>query len=156
MLTGPNVVQQVNVPQETNASAWRTFKPQTNYILDVYAGNPLVNAVWIQLQPLMNPLWMESMIHRAIKEKNLEKIMGLILEESSGRNPLHQRRIELMQVKKTGSHSDFFFQLEQHMSLIEFDKLTKEALLTHLFLEQSDETIDEWPKTCVQNTRRRC
>ena len=67
--------------------------------------------------------------------------MGLILEESSGSNPLHQRRIKLMRVKKTGSHSDFFFQLEQHMSLIEFEKFTKEALLTHLFLEQSDETM---------------
>ena len=45
-----------------------------------------------------------------------------------------------------------FFQLEQPMSLIEFDILTKEALLTHLFLEQSDEMMgrmaqDIWVKT---------
>ena len=134
-LAGPKVVQQVNVPQETSAGSWRTFKPQAslkptflekepthleavhftksfqNYILDGYAGNPPENAVWIQLQPLMNPFWMESMIHRGIKEKNLEEIMGLILEESSGRNPLNQRRIELMRVKKTGSHGDFSFNL---------------------------------------------
>ena len=91
VLAGPNVIQQVNVPQETNASAWRTFKPQAslkptylekesthleavhftksfqNYILDGYAGNPPENAVWIKLQPLMNPLWMESIIHRGIR-----------------------------------------------------------------------------------------
>ena len=109
--------------------------------MDEYAGKPQRNTVWIQLQPLVNPIWFESMIHRGIKEKNLEEIMELILEESSGRNPLHQRRIELMRVRKTGSHGDFFFQLEEHMSLIEFDKLTKEALLTHLFLEQSNETM---------------
>ena len=51
---------------------------------------------------------------QGIKEKNLEEIMGLILEESSGSNPLHKRRIKLMWVKKASSHSDFFFQLEQH------------------------------------------
>ena len=127
--------------ESTNLEAVHFTKLFQSYILDGYAGNPPEKTVWIQLQPLMNPIWMESMIHRGIKEKNLEEIMGLILEESSGRNPLHQRRIELMRVKKTGSHGDFFFQLEQHMSLIEYDTLTKEALLTHLFLEQSDETM---------------
>ena len=85
-LTGANTVQQVNVPQEASAEhpKWRTFKPQTslkptylekeathleavqfttsfqNYILDGYGGNPPENAVWIQLQPLINPLWMEA------------------------------------------------------------------------------------------------
>ena len=44
----------------------------------------------MQLRPLMNQLWMESMNHRGIKEKNLEEIMGLLLVESSGRNPFHQ------------------------------------------------------------------
>ena len=156
--------------QETSANNWRTFKPQTslkptylekeathleavqftrsfqNYILDGYGGNPPENAVWIQLQPLMNPLWMESMIQKDdIKKKNLEGIVNLILKESSGRNPLHQRRIELLRVKKTGSHSDFFLQLEQHISLIEINKLIKEALLINLFLEQSDETMGNVP-----------
>ena len=63
---------------------------------------------------------MESLIHKGVEKKNLEQILALILEESSGRNPLHQRRIQLLRVKKTGSHSDFFFQLEQNMILIEF------------------------------------
>ena len=57
-----------------------------------------------------------------------------------------------MRVKKTGSHSDFFFQLEQHMSLIEFDKLTKEALLTHLFLEQSDEMMGRMAQDILVKT----
>ena len=80
VLAGPNVVQQVNVPQETSEGSWRTLKKQArlkatflekesthfeavhftksfqNYILDGYAGNPLEIAVWIQLQLLMNPL----------------------------------------------------------------------------------------------------
>ena len=81
-LTGANTVQQVVALPEENAGnpKWRNFKPQTslkpsflekeathletvqftrafnNYILDGYGGNPPVNAVSIQLQPLINPL----------------------------------------------------------------------------------------------------
>ena len=73
---------------------------------------------------------MESLIHKGVEKKNLEQILALILDESAGRNPLHKRRIQLLR--------DFFFQLEQIMSLIEFEKLTKETLITHLFLEQAD------------------
>ena len=95
------VVQQVNVPQETSANNWRTLKPEAS------------------LKP--NHLEKESTHLEAVHftksfqnyildgyAGNLEEIMKLILDESSGRNPLHQRRIELMRVKKTGSHSDFF------------------------------------------------
>ena len=57
-----------------------------------------------------------------------------------------------MRVRKTGSHGDFFFQLEEHMSLIEFDKLAKEALLTHLFLEQSDETMGRMAQDILVKT----
>ena len=84
---------------------------------------------------------MESLIKKGVEKKNLAQILTLILEESAGRNPLHQRRIKLLRIKKTGNHSDFFFQLEQAMSLIEFEDLSKETLLTHLFLEQADETM---------------
>ena len=92
------------------------------------------------------------MIQKDIKKKNLEGSVNLNPEESSGRNPLHQKRIELLRVKKTGSHTDFFFKLEQHISLIEFDKLAKEALLTHLFQEQSDETMGLMAQEILVNT----
>ena len=95
----------------------------------------------MQLQPLINRVWFESLLHQNIKEKNLQEVIDLILEESSGRNPLHQRRIDLLRVKKEGSHSDFLFTLEEHMSLVEFNDMTKDSFLTHLFLEQADETM---------------
>ena len=120
--------------------------------MDGYAGKPPPKTVWIQLQPLVNPIWFESMIHKGIKEKSLDEITAIILEESSGRNPLHQWRIELMRVRKTGSHGDFFYRLEENMSLIEFDKLTKEALLINLFLEQSDETMGRMAQDILVKT----
>ena len=60
------------------------------------------------------------------------------MEESNARNPLHARRMELLRIKKTGSHSDFLYQLEQMSDLIDFKSLTCNSLVMHLFLEQSD------------------
>ena len=96
--------------------------------------------------------WFENMIHKGIKEKSLQEITEIILEESSERNLLHQRRNQLMRVQKTDSHGDFFYQLEEHMSLIEFDKLTKEAMLIHLFLEQNDETMGRMAQDILVKT----
>ena len=89
-MTGANTVQQVVAPPEENAGnpKWRNFKPQTslkpsflekeathletvqftrafnNYILDGYGGIPPEIGVATQLQPLIDPLWMESLIHK--------------------------------------------------------------------------------------------
>ena len=93
----------------------------------------------MQLQPLVNEVWFKSLLHQGVKEKDLQGVIDLILEESSGRNPLHQRRIDLLRVKKEGNHSDFLFALEEHMSLVEFNDMTKDSFLKHLFLEQADE-----------------
>ena len=166
LASGPPVLQtiQVQAEQGTAGDTWSSFTPQANlkppylekncnhletvhfcalfeiYIKDSYRGRIPENTVWMQLQPLINRVWFESLLHQNIKEKNLQEVIDLILEESSGRNPLHQRRIDLLRVKKEGSHSDFLFTLEEHMSLVEFNDMTKDSFLTHLFLEQADET----------------
>ena len=54
---------------------------------------------------------------------------------------MHARRIELLRIKKTGSHSDFLYQLEQMSDLIDFKSLTYNSLLMHLYLKQSDVEI---------------
>ena len=63
---------------------------------------------------------------------------SIILEESKTRHPLHSRRMELLRIQKTSSHSDYLYSLEQYAELIDFKSLTKEALIIHLFLEQAD------------------
>ena len=84
---------------------------------------------------------MESLRQKGVETKTLPQILTLIKEESAEKNPVHQRILQLLRTKKTGNHSDFLFQLEQAISLIEFEDLTKESLLTHLFLEQADEVM---------------
>ena len=167
VVSGPQTLQPIQVQADRGAAGdvWSSFKPQGNlkppflekncnhletvhfcalfeiYIKDGYRGKIPENTVWMQLQPLMNRVWFESLMHKNVKQKNLQQVIELILEESSGRNPLHQRRIDQLRVKKEGSLSDFLFKLEEYMSLVEFDKMTKDSFLIHLFLEQADETM---------------
>ena len=134
VVSGPPVLQTIRVQADQGPAGdtWSSFKPQGNlkpqylekncnhletvhfcalfeiYIKDGYRGKIPENTVWMQLQPLINRVWFESLMHQNVKEKNLQEVIDLILEESSGRNPLHQRRIDLLRVKKEGSHSDFF------------------------------------------------
>ena len=151
-------------------SAWRSFKPQAalkpsflekdsnhletkhftqlfkSYCLDGYQGSPPNNAIHIHLQPLIEATWWMSLVQRGITDnKNLDAVIEIILQESDARNPLHSRRMELLRAKKSGTHSDFLYCLEQQADLIEMKTLTQEALVSHLFLEQSDQ---EMAKIC--------
>lgn len=108
--------------------------------MDGFQGDPMIPAIPIQLQPLVEATWWQSLIQRGINDnKTLDQVIRIVVEESEARNPLHQRRIELLRVKKSDSaHSDFLYKLEQFAELIDFNSLTLDGLISHLFLEQCD------------------
>ena len=86
----------------------------TSYVLDGFQGKPRKDAIYIHLQPLLDPTWWASIVQRGVKEKkSLEGITNIIEAESEARHPLHARRMELLRVKKSGSHSDYLYSLEQ-------------------------------------------
>jgi superfamily II DNA helicase RecQ len=117
-----------------------------SYCLDEYQGGPPKNAIHIHLQPLIEATWWMSLVQRGITDnKSLEEVIEINLEESDARNRLHFQRMELLRTKKSGTHSDFLYCLEQQADLIEMKTLTQEALVSHLFLEQSDQ---EMAKIC--------
>ena len=118
------------------------------YIMDGYQGNPKGCPVYIQLQSLVEATWWTSLCKRGVNQnKDLEQILEIIEIESDARNPIHNRRMNLMRIKKTGSHSDFLISLEEIGNLIDMKSLTLEALIMHLFMEQSDQTM---AKTCQE------
>ena len=83
--------------------------------------------------------WWMSLVQRGVTEdKTLDQIIEIIMDESDARNPLHSRRMELLRVKKTGSHSDYLFNMEQIGDLMDIKSLTLDALIMHPFLEQAD------------------
>ena len=51
--------------------------------MDGYSGSPPDTGVAIQLQPLINPLWKESLRQKGIETKTLEQILTIIEEESA-------------------------------------------------------------------------
>ena len=70
--------------------------------------------------------------------------MNLIRTEAETRNPVHARRIQLLKVKKTSSHSDFLQRLEKSMEVCEWEKMSKdEYLLIHIFAESADQTMSK-------------
>ena len=157
MASGPQVLQTIQVQAEQGATGdtWSSFKPQGNLKpqnpektcnhLESTLSTPLKSKLGMAIEEesqrtqcgcnYSHRMGFESLLHQNIKEKDLQGVIDLILEESSGSNPLHQRRVDLVRVKKKGSHSDFLFALEEHMSLVEFNNMTKDSFLTHLFFE---------------------
>ena len=77
--------------------------------------------------------------------ESLEGIMILIRIEAETRNPLHARRIQLLKsaLKKTGSHSDHLQKLEKNMEICDWESMTKDEFLIHLFAESADMTMSK-------------
>ena len=67
---------------------------------------------------------------------DLAGVMKLIKAEASRKLPLHSRRMQLLKVRKTGTHSDFLQQLKRMTAVLEWDIMTVDDVLIHLFSEQ--------------------
>ena len=94
------------------------------------------------LPPFLAPSCRVSMKSREVQEKTLEEILESIMDESALINPVHARRIKFLKERKNNSsHSNFLHRLEERIELIGFETLTKEVLLSHIFLEESDSEI---------------
>ena len=64
------------------------------------------------------------------------------MDESSLFYQVHEQRIEFLKERRNNSsHSDFLQRLEERVELFEVDCLTKEGLVSQLFLEESDYEI---------------
>ena len=78
------------------------------YVMDGYNGVPDGNPINMHLIPLVEPTWHMSLVQRSVKDdKTLDEVIAMILEESNSRNLLHARRMQMLRIKKSGSHRDF-------------------------------------------------
>ena len=103
---------------------------------------PLTGSL-VHLQALINPTWLQGIESKGAKTETLEGIMDLIRIEAETRNPLHGRRMLLLKLalKKTGSHSDHLMKLEKHMEISDWESMTKDEFLIHLFAEGCSDNI---------------
>ena len=49
----------------------------------------------------------------------------------------------MLKVKKTSSHSDFLQKLERTMEVGEWEKMSKDQFLIHIFAESADQTMSK-------------
>ena len=96
------------------------------------------------LAPFLAPSWWASIKSREVEEKTLEEILQAIMDESVLLCPVHQRRIE-----QRSTNTYFLQRLEESIEFIEFKTLTKESLLSHIFLEESDSKIQWITTNCL-------
>ena len=112
------------------------------YITTGFTSAPPTQGTRSYLLPLMHVTWSNALEKAGAKDKDLKTVLKMLVDESQLRNPVHERRIEFIASKRgTMSHSDFFDMLEEKLELIEFDKLTPDSLVTHIFLQESDSVL---------------
>ena len=92
--------------------------------------------VWIYVTPFLASSWWASMKSSGVQDKALEKILQALIDKIALLCPVHQRRIEfLKESRNISSLTDFLQRLEERIELKEFETLTKESLLSPIFLE---------------------
>ena len=132
--TRPSYLERESSMLET--LAW--IDQATYYIRSGFKNKPPQSGALVHLQSLINPTWLQSIEALGAKNKKLEDIMTLIKLEAETRDPLHGRRMALLKLalgKKTGKHSDHLMRLERHMEVIDWENMTKDQFLIHLFAE---------------------
>ena len=117
----------------------------TYYVRTGFKNQPPSAGSLVHLAALINPTWLQSIESKGAKVESLEGIMNLIRIEAETRNPLHARRIQLLKpaLKKTGSHSDHLQNLEKNMEICDWESMTKDEFLIHLFAESADMTMSK-------------
>ena len=117
----------------------------TYYVKTGFKNQPPQTGSLVHLSALINPTWLQSIESKGAKMETLEGIMNLIRIEAEIRNPLHARRIQLLKaaLKKTGSHSDHLQKLEREMEICDWESMTKDQFLIHLFAESADMTMSK-------------
>ena len=85
------------------------------FITSGFRGVVPPKVVWIYVTPFLASSWWASMKSSGVQDKALEKILQALIDNSS--------------------LTDFLQRLEERIELIEFETLTKESLLSPIFLE---------------------
>ena len=78
-----------------------------------------------------------------MRNMDLDEVVRVIKAENSLRKSKHQRKMALLKARRTGSHGDLLMLLERMMAVAEWETMSAEEMLTHLFSEQSDPTMSK-------------
>ena len=131
--------------QDTNMVELNQWCTQlSNYINAGYRGNPPNRGVFMHLPPMMHPSWVQALEAKNPNEHSVDDLIEFLKVEGKLRMPVHQRRLQLLKVKRGSTrHSDFIFQIGKLMSVAEFTGMSEDQMLIHLFVESADPVMSK-------------
>ena len=113
----------------------------SNYIQSGYnPGETVAVGHYVQMRNILEHGWIERLDRRKAMEKGLKELCDLLHEEAEKKYPKHQRRINLLKMKKqqTESTTDFLRRVRRNLEVTEIKTMTEEELGMHIFIESSE------------------
>ena len=89
--------------------------------------------------PLLHHTWAKSLNNTDPYNRTLEKLTQTLENEAKRGDPKHSRRLKLLQIRRgSDAHSDYMDKLREVGSVIEFEKMSLDEFLIHLFIRDAD------------------
>ena len=117
--------------QECSFIEAKQFSAQfTAFLMDGYSGSIPQGSIQFQLSPLIPGMWWSVLQERGIEGMDLTTAMTEVLKLVAEVDPVHDRRVRMMTVKRgSDDHSVFLYNLEQSVGVAEFSKMTSLSLV---------------------------
>ena len=110
--------------------------------MDGFSGIIPQEQLHYQVCPLINSFWWKILLDRGIKDCDLPGLMSEITKLGAEFNPIHQRRLNVFNVRRQGeAHSEFLHRLEQSVDAMDYETMTRNQFVIHLFLSQADSVM---------------
>ena len=121
------------------------MRQATFYIGAGYKSEPPPNGHFKYLAPYLHQIWILACSEAGNPdERTLEEFMKAIEKDAKLRQPKHTRRMVLLSTKRgEDRHSDFLEKIVEHYSVIEFDTMTGDELVIHLFIRDADQQMSK-------------
>ena len=127
--------------KESNLLEVRTWTHQAKlYITEGYITSPPKKGIFRYIAPLLQQIWITACSHGGDpEERSLEELIKSIEDEANLRQPKHTRCMILLKNKRgSDKHTDFLEKIVENYSVVEFEQMTGEELMIHLFIRDAD------------------
>ena len=98
---------------------------------------------YVQMRNVFEHSWIERLDRNDAIKNDLKDLCNLLHEEAERKYPKHQRRINLLKMKKhqNETSTDFLRRVRRNLEVAEVSSMTTEELGMHIFIESSNQII---------------
>ena len=107
------------------------------------------------MMPLLHHTWTTSVQNTDPNNRSIEELTNALEEEAKRGDPKHSRRIKLLQIRRgSDAHSDYMSKLRETSSVIEYEKMSLDEFLIHLFIRDADNVMAKIAQEILERTTR--